>query len=87
MVLIDSGSTHNFISHEIAKKLNFNPSAVEPFSVRVAKVNLDAVKRIRRQGGSCYAVQIEEINLKSEADIGKLHPKIKQVLIQLPHIL
>lgn len=33
MVLIDSGSTHNFISHEIEKKMSFNPSRIETFSV------------------------------------------------------
>lgn len=35
IVLIDSGSTHNFVSQEIAKKLQLMATTVEPFKIRV----------------------------------------------------
>lgn len=36
MVLIDSGSTHNFINQEITRKENLTALSIEPFQVRVA---------------------------------------------------
>lgn len=35
-VLIDNGSTHNFINQVVARKLGLKPIKVEPFHVRVA---------------------------------------------------
>lgn len=36
IVLIDSGSSHNFVNQDIAKKLHLDATQVEPFHVRVA---------------------------------------------------
>lgn len=36
VVLIDNGSSHNFINQRLATKLNFIAQQVEPFSVKVA---------------------------------------------------
>lgn len=36
VALIDSGSTHNFISDKVARELKLLPTATSPFTVRVA---------------------------------------------------
>lgn len=36
MVLIDNGSSHNFLNQEVAKKLNLKAERVQPFYVKVA---------------------------------------------------
>lgn len=36
IILIDNGSTHNFINQEIARKLNLKATLIEPIHVRVA---------------------------------------------------
>lgn len=36
VVLVDNGSSHNFINQEIAQKLNLGATTIEPFQVRVA---------------------------------------------------
>ncbi|CAA0831262.1 Unknown protein, partial [Striga hermonthica] len=36
MVLVDNGSSHNFINAELSRKLNLPTTKIEPFEVRVA---------------------------------------------------
>lgn len=59
MVLIDSGYTHNFISQEMVKKLNFNPTIIEPFSVRVANGEQMSCKETYRK----IPIQVQGITL------------------------
>lgn len=40
-----------------------------------------------RQGGTCYAVKIKEINLANEGEIGNNPIEIKQILMKLPTVL
>lgn len=73
VVLIDSGSTHNFINHEIAKKLNLVASKVETFQVRVAsreKLKCETLYRavpIKIQGvtisADLYALPLEGLDV------------------------
>lgn len=62
IVLIDSDSTHNFINQEIAKKLNLEPSAMEPFSVRVASGEKLSCKAVYNQ----IPIQIQGVTLMAD---------------------
>lgn len=60
IVLIDSGSTHNFISQEVAKKLNLDSTIIEPFSVRVANRDQISCKEVYKK--NTYSNSGSDIN-------------------------
>lgn len=62
VILIDSGSSHNFILSKVVKSWEIQPEATRPYYVRLEDVKINSA-----QGGCwCLRVQLGQYNMEGD---------------------